>query len=222
MTYEQIIKRLKAEQLTFPAEVKVLEGTVSQKEGDYEQLLMMSHDANQSKEHAKQELGKFEALVSHHAAMECGGATPRHALSRPIHSIHSNHAPHATRARSARCASHLPRHATPYPAPFTPSTPIMPREQGAQGAHPTCRRLVRSARSERRSCRSGGSTCSGSSRWRQSSTRRSVRGGRSYKSSPRVWERTRQSCRWGSTRATQHVHDRTHDKNYRYNNNPTP
>jgi len=64
MTYEQVIKRLKNEQLGFPAEVKALGSTLAQKEVDYEQLLMMSHDANQSKEHAKQELSKFEALVS--------------------------------------------------------------------------------------------------------------------------------------------------------------
>lgn len=49
MTYEQIIKRLRAEQLGFPAEVKAFESVVAQKEADYEQLLMMSHDANQSK-----------------------------------------------------------------------------------------------------------------------------------------------------------------------------
>ena len=60
MTYEQVIKRLKSEQLGFPAEVKTLEATLSQKEADYEQLLMMSHDANQSKELAKGELSKFE------------------------------------------------------------------------------------------------------------------------------------------------------------------
>jgi len=64
MTYDQVVKRLKSEQLGFPAEVKMLGSTVAQKEADYEQLLMMSHDANQSKEHAKQELSKFEALVS--------------------------------------------------------------------------------------------------------------------------------------------------------------
>ncbi|KAL3914606.1 MAG: hypothetical protein SGPRY_007566 [Prymnesium sp.] len=64
LTYEQVIRRLKNEQLSFPGEVAGLEGTVAQKEADYEQLLMMSHDANQSKEQAKQELSKFEALVS--------------------------------------------------------------------------------------------------------------------------------------------------------------
>jgi len=64
ITYEQVIKRLKNEQLGFPAEVKALEQTLAQKEADYEQLLLMSHDANQSKEMAKLELSKFEALVS--------------------------------------------------------------------------------------------------------------------------------------------------------------
>lgn len=63
LTYEQVIRRLKNEQLSFPGEVAGLEGTVAQKEADYEQLLMMSHDANQSKEQAKQELSKFEVCL---------------------------------------------------------------------------------------------------------------------------------------------------------------
>jgi len=63
MSYEQVISRLKKEQLEWPAEVKQLEAVLAQKEQDYEQLLVMSHDANTSKEGAKQELGKFEALV---------------------------------------------------------------------------------------------------------------------------------------------------------------
>ena len=42
---------------------KQLEGLLGQKESDYEQLLVMSHDANASKEAAKVELGKFESLV---------------------------------------------------------------------------------------------------------------------------------------------------------------
>ena len=49
-TYEQVIRRLKQERLSFPAEQKVLEGTLKQKESEYEQLLLMSHDANLSKE----------------------------------------------------------------------------------------------------------------------------------------------------------------------------
>ena len=63
MSYEQVINRLKKEQLEWPAEIKSLEGVLVQKETDYEQLLVMSHDANASKEAAKVELGKFESLV---------------------------------------------------------------------------------------------------------------------------------------------------------------
>jgi len=64
LTYEQVINRLKQERLSFPAEIKALETTLAQKERDYEQLLLMSHDANHSKEVARQELSKFEMLVS--------------------------------------------------------------------------------------------------------------------------------------------------------------
>ena len=63
MSYEQVIPRLKKEQLEWPADVKQLESLLGQKESDYEQLLVMSHDANSSKEAAKVELGKFESLV---------------------------------------------------------------------------------------------------------------------------------------------------------------
>ena len=63
MSYEQVISRLKKEQLEWPADVKSLESVLGQKEGDYEQLLVMSHDANSSKEAAKVELSKFESLV---------------------------------------------------------------------------------------------------------------------------------------------------------------
>ena len=92
LTYEQVIERLKTEQLSWPEEVKALDTTLVQKEADYEQLLLMSHgarpslrcppapvtllshpappaaapcaDANSSKEAAKAELAKFESLVA--------------------------------------------------------------------------------------------------------------------------------------------------------------
>ena len=93
LTYEQVIERLKTEQLSWPEEVKALDTTLVQKEQDYEQLLLMSHgarpslrcppapvpllshpaparplapcaDANSSKEAAKAELAKFESLVA--------------------------------------------------------------------------------------------------------------------------------------------------------------
>ena len=63
-TYEQIVKRLKEERIGFSNQLEARELTLHAKEGDYEELLLMSHDANQSKEMAKQELAKFEALVS--------------------------------------------------------------------------------------------------------------------------------------------------------------
>eukprot|EP00966_Prymnesium_polylepis_P221299 5119308-Prymnesium_polylepis.1 len=63
-TYEQIVKRLKEERIGFSNQLEARELTLRAKEGDYEELLLMSHDANQSKEMAKQELAKFEALVS--------------------------------------------------------------------------------------------------------------------------------------------------------------
>ena len=63
LTFEHIIDRLKRERLEYPGELKAIESTLSQKEAEYEQLLLMSHEANMSKELAKQELAKFEALV---------------------------------------------------------------------------------------------------------------------------------------------------------------
>merc|ERR1719160_1655766 len=63
-TYEQIVKRLKEERIGFANQLEARELTMRAKEADYEELLLMSHDANQSKEVAKQELAKFESVVS--------------------------------------------------------------------------------------------------------------------------------------------------------------
>lgn len=62
-TYEQIVRRLKDERVSFANQLQAAEATLKAKEADYEQLLLMSHDANHSKEMAKQELTKFEAIV---------------------------------------------------------------------------------------------------------------------------------------------------------------
>ena len=53
-TYEQIVKRLKEERIGFNNQLEAREATMRAKEADYEELLLMSHDANQSKEMAKQ------------------------------------------------------------------------------------------------------------------------------------------------------------------------
>jgi hypothetical protein len=63
LTCEHIIDRLKRERLEYPSELKAIESTLSLKEAEYEQLLVMSHEANMSKDLAKHEFSKFEALV---------------------------------------------------------------------------------------------------------------------------------------------------------------
>ena len=62
-TYEQILNRLKTERLQFSNQLDGQQVGLQAKESDYEELLLMSHDANQSKEVAKQHLARFEAAV---------------------------------------------------------------------------------------------------------------------------------------------------------------
>ena len=52
-TYEQIVKRLKEERIGFANQLEVREATMGGKEGDYEELLLMSHDANQARAPAR-------------------------------------------------------------------------------------------------------------------------------------------------------------------------
>lgn len=63
-TYEQIVKRLKEERIGFANRLEARESTLKAREADYEDLLLMSHEANHSKELAKQELAKFEQAVA--------------------------------------------------------------------------------------------------------------------------------------------------------------
>merc|ERR1712054_105048 len=59
-TYEQITKRLKDERITFDNQLAAIEKTLKAKEHDYEELLLMAHDANHAKEAARAELARFE------------------------------------------------------------------------------------------------------------------------------------------------------------------
>ena len=52
-TYEQIVKRLKEERIGFANQLEVREATMGGKESDYEELLLMSHDANQARAPAR-------------------------------------------------------------------------------------------------------------------------------------------------------------------------
>merc|ERR1719506_1473369 len=63
-TYEQITKRLKDERITFDNQLAAIEKTLKAKEHDYEELLLMAHDANHAKEAARAELARFEQAVA--------------------------------------------------------------------------------------------------------------------------------------------------------------
>merc|ERR1719230_1841316 len=62
-TYEQIVKRLKEERMGFDNQLAAIERTLKSKERDYEELLLLSHDAYHAKEMAQAELHRFEQGV---------------------------------------------------------------------------------------------------------------------------------------------------------------
>lgn len=62
-TYEAIVKRLKEERIGFDNQLGAIERTLKAKERDYEELLLLSHDAYHAKEMAQAELHRFEQGV---------------------------------------------------------------------------------------------------------------------------------------------------------------
>jgi len=62
-TYEAIVKRLKDERIGFDNQLAAIERTLKSKERDYEELLLLSHDAYHAKEMAQAELHRFEQGV---------------------------------------------------------------------------------------------------------------------------------------------------------------
>jgi len=62
-TYEAILKRLKEERIGFDNQLAAIERTLKAKERDYEELLLLSHDAYHAKEMAQAELHRFEQGV---------------------------------------------------------------------------------------------------------------------------------------------------------------
>jgi len=62
--YEQILKKLQEEQLTFDQQLAYYEKTLKMKKQDIVELEYMSRDANHAKEIAKAELAKFEQQVN--------------------------------------------------------------------------------------------------------------------------------------------------------------
>eukprot|EP00928_Gymnodinium_smaydae_P036964 TRINITY_DN25742_c0_g1_i1.p1 TRINITY_DN25742_c0_g1~~TRINITY_DN25742_c0_g1_i1.p1 ORF type:complete len:525 (-),score=196.63 TRINITY_DN25742_c0_g1_i1:788-2362(-) len=62
-TYEGIVKRLSQERIGFDNQLAGIERTLKSKERDYEELLLLSHDAYHAKEMAQAELHRFEQGV---------------------------------------------------------------------------------------------------------------------------------------------------------------
>lgn len=62
-TYEMIVKRLKDERVGYDNQLAAIEQSLKGKEHDFEELLLLSHDANHAKEVADAELRKFEARI---------------------------------------------------------------------------------------------------------------------------------------------------------------
>ena len=62
-TYEKILRRLQEERLGFDSQLASMEKTLKSKEKDYQELLLLSHDAYHAKEMALAELHRFEQGV---------------------------------------------------------------------------------------------------------------------------------------------------------------
>jgi hypothetical protein len=62
-TYEQIVKRLKEERVGYDNQLAAIERSLKGKEHDFEELLLLKHDANHAKELAQAELRKYEQKV---------------------------------------------------------------------------------------------------------------------------------------------------------------
>lgn len=61
-TYDQIVKRLKDERVTFDNQLAAIETTLEAKQRDVEELLLMSHDASHARDVAKGELAKLLSM----------------------------------------------------------------------------------------------------------------------------------------------------------------
>jgi len=63
-TYEQIVKRLKEERVGYDNQLAAIERSLKGKEHDFEELLLLKHDASHAKELAQAELRKYEQKKS--------------------------------------------------------------------------------------------------------------------------------------------------------------
>lgn len=63
-TYEQIVKQLKEERVAYDNQLAAIERSLKGKEHDFEELLLLSHDAGHAKETSEAELCRFEAQIT--------------------------------------------------------------------------------------------------------------------------------------------------------------
>jgi hypothetical protein len=63
-TYEQIVKRLKEERVGYDNQLAAIERSLKGKEHDFEELLLLAHDATHAKELAQAELKKYDMKKS--------------------------------------------------------------------------------------------------------------------------------------------------------------
>ncbi|CAG9333282.1 unnamed protein product [Blepharisma stoltei] len=63
-TYEQIVKQLKEERVAYDNQLAAIERSLKGKEHDFEELLLLSHDAEHAKETSEAELCRFEAQIT--------------------------------------------------------------------------------------------------------------------------------------------------------------
>ena len=59
-TYEIIMKRLREERIAYDQQLAGMEKAIKAKSADFDELLMLSHDANHAKELADQDLRGYE------------------------------------------------------------------------------------------------------------------------------------------------------------------
>ena len=59
-TYEIILKRLKEERIAYDKQLEAMEKSIKVKNADFDELLMLSHDANNAKRLAEGDLQQYE------------------------------------------------------------------------------------------------------------------------------------------------------------------
>ena len=63
-TYEIILKRLKEERIAYDQQLAGMEKAIKAKSADFDELLMLSHDANHAKELADEDLRNYESQIN--------------------------------------------------------------------------------------------------------------------------------------------------------------